>query len=406
MFGRENEDLKLASGLTGALTSCSNRGLALLVLQPTAFCNLDCGYCYVPDRNNPARMSLGTLRKVCTALTRSRLVAEAGGFDVLWHAGEPLVAGLPFYRDAVALFTEAFGTSRRIRQTFQTNATLITEHWCEFFHEVDAEVGISLDGPKDLHDAQRPRRGGRGSFDDVMRGVAVLRANRIRLNALCVLTPTSLRQPERIFDFFVSQKIFNVAFNIEETEGAHATSLLTIESTRQDVRRSYEEFMRRFLDRNEHYHRPLLVRELYIQSQRLIARARDRSFEVEEPENFAGRIVTVSREGEVSSWSPELASGTRCNTRFFSLGNIHSVDCIDELIEGPRARQMQAEISGGIELCRQTCKYFPVCGGGLPSNKFYENGSFIAAETLRCQLQVQALTDLLLSRSRIMGGVA
>jgi uncharacterized protein len=375
-----------------------------LVLQPTAFCNLDCEYCYVPGRSNPARISFDTLHKVCAALVNSRLVAEASGFDVLWHAGEPLVAGLPFYRQALAIFTEVFGKSHRLRQTFQTNATLVTEDWCQFFHQADAEVGVSLDGPKDLHDAQRPRRGGRGSFDDVMRGVAALRASRLRLNALCVLTPASLRQPERIFEFFVSEQIFNVAFNIEETEGAHRSSLLRIEGTRPDVRRSYSEFMRRFLDENERNHSPVLVRELYIQSQRLIGRARDHSFEVEEPENFVGRIVTVSRDGEISSWSPELASGTPRDPRFFSLGNIHSVDSMDELIESPRARRVQAEISGGIDQCRQTCGYFPVCGGGLPSNKFYENGSFLSTETLRCQLQVQALTDLLLSRSRITDG--
>ena len=211
--------------------------------------------------------------------------------------------------------------------------TLITSAWCEYFLESGAEVGISLDGPQDIHDSQRPRRHGKGSFDEVMRGLAALRNNRIGLNALCVLTPTSLSQPERMFEFFLSQKIVSLAFNVEEIEGEHGVSLLTIGKPPSEIRDSYSTFMKRFLDENERNNSPLTVREFHIQSNRLLKRARDRSFSPDEPENCLGRIVTVSRDGEVSSWSPELASGVPGNVSHFSLGNVNSITCIDELLK-------------------------------------------------------------------------
>ena len=119
-------------------------------------------------------------------------------------------------------------------------------NWCEYFTHLGSEVGISLDGPRDIHDFQRPRRHGKGSFDQVMTGIAALREHHIRVNALCVLTPLSLSQPERVFDFFLSQQIFDVAFNIEEVEGIHDTSLLSIRMSRSNLLQEYSAFMESF----------------------------------------------------------------------------------------------------------------------------------------------------------------
>jgi uncharacterized protein len=308
--------------------------------------------------------------------------------------------GIPFYREAAEIFAGRLLSRCRIRQTFQTNGTLITDSWCEYFIESQSAVGVSLDGPKEIHDAQRSGRDGRASFEQVMRGISALRDHNIPLNGLCVLTPASLRQPERLFEFFLSEKFLNVAFNVEESKGEHGLSLLGTRIATAEIRQAYASFMARFLDENERYGTPLTVREFNILSRRLIQRARDRSFLPEEPENFVGRIVTVSHDGEVFSWSPELASGVLGNVAYFSLGNVHSVASLDELLDGPKSRQIQAAISDGVEQCKKSCSYFCVCGGGLPSNKFYEHGTFRCTETLRCQLQVQTLADLLLSRSR------
>jgi uncharacterized protein len=375
----------------------------LLVLQPTSFCNLDCIYCYVPDRGNGARMSMETLRKVCTALIESGRLRNQTSLEVLWHAGEPLAAGLPFYRKADAVLHATLGVSLAVSQTFQTNATLVTTAWCEYFRESGANVGVSLDGPEDIHDAQRMNRKRRGSFDQVMRGIALLREHGIELNVLCVLTKTSLTAPERVFDFFCSLGVSNLGFNVEEVEGENRVSSLSSSGDYDDVRRRYGAFMKRFLDLNLARGSPMKVRELEIQARHLWNRRRDLSYFPEEPEHYSGRIMTVTREGEVHSWSPELASGLPQDPLRFSLGNIHDVVSIDELLNGDRAQRIQADIFGGIDKCRRTCRYFGVCGGGSPANKVYENGSFNSTETMKCRLQIQALTEMLLEHASATG---
>lgn len=339
-------------------------------------------------------MSLPTLRRIGQVLANSRCFTTQDRLEVLWHAGEPLAAGLSFYRQAHAVFLE-YLPGCKVEPTFQTNATLITPEWCNYFIESGAKVGVSIDGPEDIHDPQRSRRNGKGSFQEAMRGVELLRANGIGLSALCVLTLASLCQPKRIFDFFLSREIFHVAFNVEETEGEHlASSLIRIKTASIDE--SYSVFMQRFLEENEKHNSPIVVREFQALAQRLISKARDPSYYPVEPENEFGRVLTISREGEVFSWSPELASGHRGDTAVFSLGNVHAADSFEELLTSPKALEIQSEIDRGIEECRRTCEYFCVCGGGLPSNKFYENGSFNSTDTLRCRLQVQQLAEIFL----------
>jgi len=350
-------------------------------------------------------MSNQTLTKLSSALINTRRIKNQRDIELLWHAGEPLAAGLPFYREAWAIFHRELRDRFKIQQKFQTNATLLDKAWCEYFIQSNSFVGISLDGPQEIHDSQRFSRSRSGSFFKVMRGVNLLRDHGIPLNALCVLTPASLRQPDRMFDFFLSNKILNIAFNVEETEGEHFVSALVEGKNMPTVRRDYLAFMRRFLDLNLHHESPLRVREFQAQSQHLSNRAHDRSFYPDQAENNVGKIITVSRSGEVFSWSPELASGVKDDVAFFSLGNVNEVNSLDELLDSAKARRIQSEINSGVSKCRRTCRYFNVCGGGWPANKFYENGSFDSTETLRCRLQTQALTDLILEQTRRETGV-
>lgn len=232
-----------------------------------------------------------------------------------------------------------------------------------------------------------------------MRGARLLRAHGIELNVLSVLTAASLRHPERMFDFFRANGVSNVGFNVEEIEGEHGWSSLIRDQAAEGSRRLYFDFMTRFLELNQSDGMPLRVREFEMQAQHLWNRRQDRTYRPTEAEHTVGRIITISREGEVFSWSPELASGLPGNAAHFSLGNVYSCESIDELLDGDRAAAIQAEILRGIERCQRTCKYFFVCGGGSPANKFYENGGFDSTDTVRCRLQVQALTDVILEHS-------
>src|SRR5438132_12875981 len=132
--------------------------LELLVLQPTPFCNLDCSYCYLPDRQSTRRMSRDTLEATFRWTFSSGLARQP--FTLLWHAGEPLVLPVAYYEEAVEALNRHNEQQIPVRQSFQTNATLLTAEWCEYLCRHQVHVGVSVDGPEFLHDRHRRTRRG------------------------------------------------------------------------------------------------------------------------------------------------------------------------------------------------------------------------------------------------------
>ena len=197
--------------------------LSLLVVQPTPFCNIDCDYCYLPTRNLRGVIQPETLDKLFRSVFASSIVRD--GFSLVWHAGEPLVLPIAFYERANACLARHNACRLPVRVCFQTNGMLVTDAWCEFFIESGARVGVSLDGPQELHDRHRKTRGKRGTFDRVMAGVRRLQRAGVAFSVICVLTRESLLQPRRIFSFFAEEGITNVGFNVEELEGDHTVDV-------------------------------------------------------------------------------------------------------------------------------------------------------------------------------------
>ncbi|HKP29084.1 MAG TPA: cyclophane-forming radical SAM/SPASM peptide maturase GrrM/OscB [Gemmatimonadales bacterium] len=369
-------------------------GLDLLVIQPTALCNLDCRYCYVPDRQNSARLPLPILERLLIAVRSSRLASEQRKLKILWHAGEPLAAGIEFYRQAFALTAHLLGERYAVRHAMQSNGTLINDAWCRLFAEWNVRVGVSLDGPEAIHDANRKRLGGGGSFRHAMRGIELLRSHGFRVDVLSVLTTENIDRPEEMFQFFLRHELRRVAFNVEEIEGPNLqSSLLSGGGGFASARARYGAFMRTFHALNREQGQPLAVRELRSLAGLILAWRSDPARVPDGPERRLGGILTVARDGAISSWSPELASAAG-----MMLGNICDVASIDELLESDRARTIQAEIDRGIAMCRTECEYFGVCGGGSPGNKFYEHGTLAATETLKCALHTKELVEVIAHR--------
>ena len=182
--------------------------LELLVLQPTPFCNINCSYCYLPDRQSTKKMSAETLRQVLDWVFSSGLAREP--FSLLWHAGEPLVMTVEFYEEAVALLGQANRGGLTVYQSFQTNATLIDARWCDFFLRHDVRVGVSVDGPDFLHERHRSTRQGRGTLRRVLEGIDLLNARAIPFHVITVLTADSLDYPDELFDFYTAHGIRRV----------------------------------------------------------------------------------------------------------------------------------------------------------------------------------------------------
>jgi uncharacterized protein len=173
------------------------RGIAsvptYVVMQPTTLCNLDCAYCYLPLRGADRRMPAEVAAAVAGAVNDW---AATGRFSVVWHGGEPLAAGRDHFATLLAPFDE------RVEHHVQTNATLIDDAWCDFFAEHQIRVSISVDGPRERN-TDRVTRGGRPSYDRILRGIEALRRHGIDFSALCVVAQPAPGLANELYDYFL-----------------------------------------------------------------------------------------------------------------------------------------------------------------------------------------------------------
>jgi uncharacterized protein len=363
--------------------------LELLVLQATPFCNINCSYCYLPNRQSTHRMSTSTLDRTFRWVFDS--VLARGPFTLLWHAGEPLVLPVSFYEAADDLLRRRNVRAIPVLQSFQTNATLIDPDWCAFLRRPDVHLGVSVDGPDFLHDRHRRTRQGRGTLDRVLRGIHLLHEHGISFEVITVLTADSLAYPDELFDFYRDNGVASVGFNVEEIEGPHTASSLQRAGTPERFRR----FLTRFLALARSAEPPLLVRELETSAAALLATRRCGPG-ARTQENKPWAIVNVDWQGNFSTYSPELLGVSSLTHGDFTLGNV-TADPLEEVMASARFQRLEEEIGRGVEMCRESCAYYPFCGGGPPANKYFENGTFASTETLFCRLHKKVCLDVTLT---------
>ena len=177
----------------------------LLAKPAGAACNLGCTYCFFLSKENlyAARESPLMDEATLDRYIRQLMAASPGPqVDVAWQGGEPMLRGLDFYRRSVRLAEAYRQPHQRVLHTMQTNGTLVDDEWAAFFKENGFLVGLSVDGPRAMHDAHRVDRQGRGSFDDVIRGWNCLRAHDVDVNVLCTVNAANADHPIEVYRFF------------------------------------------------------------------------------------------------------------------------------------------------------------------------------------------------------------
>jgi uncharacterized protein len=378
----------------------------LVVLQGTSLCNLNCTYCDLSSESRRTKLSMdpALIERVFTQLFQSGRTAPE--VTVLWHSGEPLTLPHSYYDDAIARILEikaAFaGEAISIKFGIQTNGVLIDDEWCQFFtrHADRLEIGVSCDGPNDLHDAFRVNWSNRDTHRQTVRGMDLLHQHGIKYKLIAVVTRHTLRQPERFLQFFVDRR--------DHLSGFHFNILAEATSSNRNLsysaldRDEFYAFYRRLLalSRGSPDGRPPFEILNFTQATARILASKDRpGSSYFEQATAPLRSLNVDARGNITTFyaglSVDTLSGLYGDGVGLSLGNIFETS-LDDMVTSEKLQRMLHDFARSKWACETSCEYFSVCPGGFDLLKRKSLGSFDATETAECLIHVKTLVDAVL----------
>ena len=176
-----------------------------LLTKPTgAVCNLDCKYCFFLSKEmlypgSRFRMADELLEEYIKQYIEAQQVPQ---MTIAWQGGEPTLMGIDFFRRSIEYVEKYKKPGMTVEYTMQTNGTKLDDEWCRFFHQHNFLIGLSVDGPRELHDAYRVDKGGKGTFDQVMRGYRYLKKHNVEFNILTTVHAANADYPLEVYRFF------------------------------------------------------------------------------------------------------------------------------------------------------------------------------------------------------------
>jgi uncharacterized protein len=325
-------------------------------------CNLDCAYCYYLSKEilytgSDFRLSDEVLESFTRQYIESQHVPE---LTIGWQGGEPMLMGLDFYRRAMALQHDLRRPDVRVVNTLQTNGTLIDDAWGQFFCDNDFLVGLSLDGPRPLHDAYRRDKGGASTFDRVMRGLTVLQKHHVEYNLLTTVHAANVGHPLDVYRFFrdeVGARFVQFIPIVKRDNGTgfqEGTEVsghsVTGEQYGQFLTTIFDEWVRRDVGR------------VFVQIFDVALAA----WSAQRPglcifEPTCGVALVLEHNGDLYACDHFVEPRYR-------LGNILRTPLV-ELVDSEQQRRFGQEKRDGLPQMCQDCEVRFVCNGGCPKNR-------------------------------------
>ncbi|WP_201780276.1 anaerobic sulfatase maturase [Acetobacterium bakii] len=177
----------------------------LLAKPSGAACNLNCKYCFFLSKENLYQENESPLMDEATLdiyIRQLIMTSDRPEIQITWQGGEPMLRGLDFFKRSVELANQYRKSHQQIFHSIQTNGTLIDDSWAAFFKKNNYLVGLSLDGPRELHDVYRVGKDGQGSFDAVIQGWNCLQKHGVDVNILCTIHKANADYPLEVYHFF------------------------------------------------------------------------------------------------------------------------------------------------------------------------------------------------------------
>jgi uncharacterized protein len=339
------------------------RAFHLMTKPRGAICNLDCQYCYFLSKerlypDSSFRMSENLLEEYTRQYIEAQRVPEV---TFAWQGGEPTLMGMEFFEMAVRYQQKHKKSGMRIFNSFQTNGVLLDDAWCTFFKANDFLIGLSVDGPRDLHDAYRVDKGGQPTFERVMRGCGFLEKHGVDYNILCTVHAANGDHGLEIYKFFRDELKVNFVQFIPIVERANETGFQEGSSVteRSVTAEQYGQFLIDIFDEWVQHD----VGRVYVQIFDVALAA----WSGQRPglcifEETCGAALALEHNGDVYSCDHFVEPNYR-------LGNLQFVPLADLVGSKQQWEFGQAKKSTLPQYCRN-CEVRFVCNGGCPKDRF------------------------------------
>jgi len=349
-----SQDIATSAGVSEVLgkqlskRNTSNRSL-IVITKVISACNLACRYCDADTYSN-RRMSLDTISQIV-----KKALDYADYVEFVWHGGEPLLMGIHFYEEVVELQKKFKRENQVIMNSIATNGTLISQEWVDFFKANDFHVGVSLDGPPEVHNANRIFKSGQGSFEQVMMGIRLLKENGVNFGVLAVITKETVRLgAKRFLDFFIENGIFYIGILPQRPA-------LNIGRTDALPRDEFEKFAIELFD----YWYSLDDPRIRIREFDAIL---DRIFGAESKicifgGDCRGKILAIAPNGDVYPCD-EFMFDDR-----YKLGNVRE-QTFEEMLNPMNPKLIRIRLEDLETKKSMNCKYLKICNYGCPKDRY------------------------------------
>lgn len=334
-----------------------------------AACNLHCRYCYYLEKRKlyAGAKQMMMSDELLETFIRDYIAAQTTPSVLFtWHGGEPLLRSVTFYEKVIRLQRKYAG-GRQIDNAIQTNGTRIDDRWADFFHRNGWLVGVSIDGPKPMHDAFRPYADGRGSFDEVMRGIECLDRHEVEWNAMATVNRLNGDHPRAVYHFFKDIGCKYIQFTpVVERTALHANGTLLAsvneEATLTDFSVRPEQWGAFLCTLFDEWVRHDVGETFVGLFDSTLANWVGVSPGMCAMSNTCGRVLAMEWNGDVYACDHFVFPSYR-------LGNVRETTFI-EMLKSDRQQQFARSKQSSLpQQCRE-CRWLFACNGECPRNRF------------------------------------
>ena len=322
-------------------------------------CNLDCRYCYYLQKTDlyPGGESFRMADELLETYIRQHIAASPKELIYFsWHGGEPTALGLDYFRRIAELQRRHQPAGRRIVNGIQTNGTLLNEEWCRFLRAEQFDVGLSLDGPQELHDDYRVTKGGKRTHKQVVQAYRLLQRHGVPCNILCVVHNRNVQHPLAVYRFFKEMEVEFLQFLplvMRRADGSITPETVPAEAYGRFLGGIFHEWVRHDADRIAIQNFDEAVRPFIGKDHALCIF-----------KQTCGDVVAMEHNGDLFSCDHFV------NRRHY-LGNIRETPLV-EMLESPAQREFGRRKQDALPRYCRECEVLAMCNGGCPKDRFLE----------------------------------